>query len=231
MNSKFFIGLLVGFAASVSFGPVALSIVQKTLTKGRKKGIIAGLGAATTDTLFAIFAFYGGKLISGVFEPYSILVRIIGGMIVISAGLIIFFKKTIKYDNRSFIHERKFGLDYFSTLLLAFSNPFTFIIYSLIFNLMFVKHTVISHIQSYALFAGIFCGSILWWCLITTTSHIIQSKINLNYNFWLNRFIGSSIIIFGSMSIIRIYSKIPDINTLFENLIYLKFLSTTFFSS
>ena len=49
---------LVGFAASVPVGPVAILVVQKSLSKGHRAGFVTGLGASVVDTLFAVIAVF-----------------------------------------------------------------------------------------------------------------------------------------------------------------------------
>ena len=49
---------LVGFAASVPVGPVAILVIQKSLSKGFSAGFVTGLGASVVDTLFAVIAMF-----------------------------------------------------------------------------------------------------------------------------------------------------------------------------
>ena len=43
-------GFLVGVAASIPVGPVAILVIQKSLSKGYKAGFVTGLGASVVDT-------------------------------------------------------------------------------------------------------------------------------------------------------------------------------------
>ena len=55
MNLSYIVdGLVVGFSASVPLGPIGVLCIQRTLNKGRLSGFISGLGAAMSDTIYAI---------------------------------------------------------------------------------------------------------------------------------------------------------------------------------
>ena len=46
--------LVIGICASAPIGPIAILVIQKTLSKGHKAGFITGMGACVVDTLFSI---------------------------------------------------------------------------------------------------------------------------------------------------------------------------------
>jgi threonine/homoserine/homoserine lactone efflux protein len=49
-------GILIGFAMAVPVGPIGIMCIRKTLTDGRLRGLMIGLGAATADLLYACVA-------------------------------------------------------------------------------------------------------------------------------------------------------------------------------
>ena len=51
-------GFLVGVCASAPVGPIAILVVQKSLSKGHKAGFVSGLGASVVDTLYAFIAIF-----------------------------------------------------------------------------------------------------------------------------------------------------------------------------
>ena len=52
-------GVIIGFTASVPLGPIGVLCIQKTINKGRMSGFVSGLGAAASDTIYAIIAGFG----------------------------------------------------------------------------------------------------------------------------------------------------------------------------
>ena len=51
-------GFLVGMCASAPIGPIAILVVQKSLSKGHMAGFVSGLGASVVDTLYAFIAIF-----------------------------------------------------------------------------------------------------------------------------------------------------------------------------
>ena len=49
---------IVGICASAPIGPIAILVIQKSLSGGHKAGFIAGLGACVVDTIYAVAAIF-----------------------------------------------------------------------------------------------------------------------------------------------------------------------------
>jgi len=60
----FFKGLLIGASVSAPVGPIGLLCINRSLTEGRVRGFVSGLGAATADMLFCIIAGFGFTFVS-----------------------------------------------------------------------------------------------------------------------------------------------------------------------
>ena len=60
-----FKGLLIGIIASAPMGPVGILCIQRTLNKGRWYGFITGIGAAVSDTIYALIVGLGMSFIMG----------------------------------------------------------------------------------------------------------------------------------------------------------------------
>jgi len=57
-------GILIGFVMAVPVGPIGVMCIRKTLTDGRLRGLMTGLGAATADLLYACVAAFGLTVVS-----------------------------------------------------------------------------------------------------------------------------------------------------------------------
>ena len=88
MELIFFLkGILIGFAMAVPIGPIGIMCVRKTLTEGRLRGLIIGLGAATADLLYGCVAAFGLTYISNVITSERIWIRLLGGMLLLFLGV------------------------------------------------------------------------------------------------------------------------------------------------
>ena len=113
---------LIGICASVPLGPVAIYVLQVSLSKGHKPGFLTGLGATTIDTLYAVVAVFALAFAKRFIETHKVLIFILGGLIVALVGASIVFKdpfrKLKQDDNPSYSIK-----DYVQALALGLSNP------------------------------------------------------------------------------------------------------------
>ncbi len=69
-------GIFIGFALAVPIGPIGIMCIRRTLTGGRLRGLIIGLGAATADLLYGCIAAFGLTVISDTLVSHRILIRL-----------------------------------------------------------------------------------------------------------------------------------------------------------
>lgn len=82
-------GILIGFAMAIPLGPIGIICIRKTLTEGRLRGLIIGLGAATADLLYACIAAFGLTIISDTLNSQRIWIRLIGGALLLLQYLLL----------------------------------------------------------------------------------------------------------------------------------------------
>ncbi|HRR58994.1 MAG TPA: LysE family transporter, partial [Paludibacteraceae bacterium] len=54
MLQIFLTGIIIGLFISVPIGPLGILCIQRTLNRGRAYGIVTGLGATTSDLIYAV---------------------------------------------------------------------------------------------------------------------------------------------------------------------------------
>lgn len=198
-------GILIGFLASMPLGPIGILCIQKTVSKGRIPGFISGVGAATADTVFAIFAGLGVSFVVAFLEKQQLYFKIIGGAFIIILGFKIFFTNPVKQIRQQ--RKKKNGglfADYISVFLLTLSNP-SFI---LVFIAMFTGFNLISSNTSLILviFAilGVFLGASSWWFTLTSIINLFRKKFRLKRIWWMNKITGGVIIAIGLLAILSL---------------------------
>ena len=80
-------GFLVGICASAPVGPIAILVVQKSLSKGHKAGFISGLGASVVDTLYAFIAIFALAFAQKFIEEHQNAILLVGGVVLAIVGL------------------------------------------------------------------------------------------------------------------------------------------------
>src|SRR3954462_10186957 len=80
-------GIVAGLAISAPVGPVNVLCVSRTLTKGRKAGLISGLGAAAADTIYGAIAGFSVHFVIGFLIREEFWIRLFGGVLLIAMGV------------------------------------------------------------------------------------------------------------------------------------------------
>src|SRR5690242_4071081 len=83
----------LGWMVALPVGPVALLIIQRSLSVGSLRGWVSGLGAATADGIYALLAALGLAALIEQLAQTRGFVRPLGSIVLILVGLYFFFRK------------------------------------------------------------------------------------------------------------------------------------------
>lgn len=210
MEWKTFIdGIVVGFLASVSLGPIGVLCIQRTLQRGRLSGFVSGMGAVFSDTIYAVIAGFSISYIVSFIEKQFIWINIFGAIILIIFGATIYRSNPAVQLRRQKNKKGNLIQDFVSTFLLTISNPVALFIFIAFFTSFSVVQPSSGLIDQLILIAGVFAGATIWWLLLTTILGLFRSKVNLRRLFWINKIAGAtiivSVIIYLSIVIIQEY--------------------------
>ena len=95
-------GMIAGFSVSVPLGPAGLFCIQRTLSKGQRSGLVAGIGAAASDVIYASLAILSLSFISNLIETNKNLLFFVSGIALMIIGIAIFSSNPIKIG-RAFV--------------------------------------------------------------------------------------------------------------------------------
>lgn len=197
MEWKSFIdGMMVGFSASVPLGPIGVLCIQRTLQRGRLSGFISGIGAALSDTIYAIIAGFSISYIVSFIEEQFIWINIFGAIILIFLGVTIYRSNPAVQLRRQKSKAGTLIQDFVSTFLLTISNPLAVFLFIAFFAGFGVVHPSSGLVGQLILIMGVFVGASTWWLLLTSVVGLFRSKVNLRRLFWINKIAGGTIIIF-----------------------------------
>ncbi|MCU4175442.1 LysE family translocator [Carboxylicivirga sp. N1Y90] len=196
MNWSYIVdGIIIGVSASIPLGPIGVLCVQRTLNKGRLSGFVSGLGAAVSDTIYAIIAGFSLSFIVGFIETQMLWIQIIGASILIGLGLKIFFTNPAIQLRRQKKRSTSLIQDFFSTFILTITNPLAVFLFLAFFAGFRVVEVEQSSFERFMLIAGVFIGASAWWFTLSSLINLLRSRINLRRLFWLNKIAGSTIVI------------------------------------
>jgi threonine/homoserine/homoserine lactone efflux protein len=194
--STFVDGMLVGFSASVPLGPIGVLCIQRTLQKGRLSGFTSGLGAALSDTIYAIIAGFSLSYIVSFIESQIFWIQLVGVVVLLALGINIFRTNPAVQLRRQKGKSNSLFHDFASTFLLTISNPFAIFLFIGFFASFRVVQPSMGLMGQLLIIGGVFLGATSWWLILTSLVGLFRSRINLRRLFWINKIAGALIIVF-----------------------------------
>lgn len=196
MLLEFLKAFLVGICASAPLGPIAILVLQKSLSYGHRAGFATGLGATTVDTTYAVISIFAFAMAQSILDKYENFVYILGGIVVACLGISMAFKdpfRRLKADGSSIGASIK---DYFKAVGTALANPGAIFV---MFALFAFFDLDVDH-QSFKVvpvILAVACGSICYWFFFSRIFGKWRKSIDMKYLVWLNRTAGLILVIIG----------------------------------
>jgi threonine/homoserine/homoserine lactone efflux protein len=194
-------GILIGFAMAVPLGPIGIICIRKTLTEGRIRGLVIGMGAATADMFYAAIAAFGLTVISDTLNENRIWIRLVGGALLLFLGIRTFLAKP--KDPKLQINGSSALRSYLTTIFLTLTNPFTIFAFIAVFATLGLGNGL-SYLSATILVVGVFIGSLLWFVILSSGVTFFRKKLDLKGLRWVNKIAGILIIISGIIAIVSL---------------------------
>jgi threonine/homoserine/homoserine lactone efflux protein len=195
-------GILIGFLVSIPLGPIGVLVIQRTVNKSRIAGLMSGMGAALSDTLYAIIAGFSLTYIVDFIRQYEVIFQSIGALVVLGLGIHIFFKNPVADLRRNRLRGNTHLKDIISTFLVTFSNPLSVFVFLAIFTSSGVAVNLEQPYHSFFVILGIFTGAFIWWFSLSGIVSLFRHKISLRILWWINKTAGVVIAIFAFVTFI-----------------------------
>ena len=193
-------GLLIGFTAAATLGPIALLTIQRTLKDGWRIGAASGLGVALADGLYGLAGALGMAALTSLLVENQVVLRVVGGLVLVYLGVKAALSSIKLADDHGTPTSRNLVGAFVSIFLLTLSNPMTILFFSAVFAGISPGEAAAPGGlgSSPGLFAaGVFAGSLSWWVILTSLVSRIRSRFRLQRLVWLNRVSGMVITGFG----------------------------------
>ncbi len=203
MDASFFVrGLLIGLSIAATVGPMSILCIQRTLSKGHLYGLVSGLGIATADAVYGSVAAFGLTLIANFLVSQQTWIRLIGGLFLIYLGLKTILTKPA--ERAAAAKANHFFGAYVSTFLLTLANPLTILSFAAIFAGIGVAGASKSSASAITVVLGVFTGSVLWWCILTSGISLLRGKFTPRWLLWINRTSGVILALFGIIALLSL---------------------------
>jgi threonine/homoserine/homoserine lactone efflux protein len=188
-------GIIVGLMIAVPVGPVNILCIRRTIGAGWRSGVISGLGAAAADMLYGGIAGFSITLVIQFLVREQFWIRFVGGILLVGIGMWYFFKRPTPLDAQ--IQDRASAYsDMRSTFLLTLTNPTTVLSFLALLAALGVGAQRLWWLTVF-LVGGIFCGSMVWWIVLSVIVNHFRDRFNDRLLLLMNRFAGLAIGGFG----------------------------------
>ena len=194
---SFLRGLGIGFAIAIGVGPITLLVVRRTLEHGRVYGLASGIGVAFADATYGGIAAFGLAALTTVLVGARVALGLIGGAFLLYLG----WKTMTSRPREAAAVEDRPGLPGAAVSIygLTMTNPMTILSFAAAFAGLGIVAN--SGADAALLTLGVWCGSALWWVILTAVVAAFRTRVTLRVLTWVNRATGVLIFAFGVLAI------------------------------
>ncbi|MBR1956149.1 MAG: LysE family transporter [Bacteroidales bacterium] len=189
-------GFLVGMCASAPIGPIAILVVQKSLSKGHMAGFVSGLGASVVDTLYAFIAIFALAFAQKLIEAHQNLILLVGGGVLALLGVIMAFSnpfRKMKDVGDSGVSPTDFG----QAVAMGLSNPMAVFVMFTLFAFFGLADSAPHNWRVTPIILSVSAGSVTYWFLLSWMLSRFRKIFKMNTILWISRITGAIIVIIG----------------------------------
>ena len=190
-------GFVVGMCASMPVGPIAILVVQKTMSKGRQAGFVSGLGASVVDTMYATIALFALAFAQRFIEEHENIILLAGGAILILIGVSMALsnplRRKVKDNGKSNVSSK----DFLQAMAMGISNPMGIFVMFALLAFFGVAQETPRDWNVAPIILSISTGSVTYWFTMSWALSKFSDRFSLRTILWTNRVMGAIVIIIG----------------------------------
>lgn len=208
MIASLFEGIILGITLAFLIGPAFIALVQTSIHRGMKSGLLFALGISLSD-LFLISLSYMGAIQFLTNDSNQFIVGVIGGIILIGFGVVTFFKK-YKVSAKKGIEVKVSvsGSGYLTYILKGFFmnilNPFLLIFWMGVMSFVSAKYGVATK-EVVTFFTAAIVTVFLTDSIKCLIANQLRRFLNIEILTWVNRAVGLTLVIFGVVMFVRVF--------------------------
>ena len=178
-------------------GPIAILVIQKTLSKGRHAGFVAGLGASVVDTVYAVISLFALAFAQQFIEKHENVILLVGGLILtligVSMALSNPFRKRVRKDGKSSFSSK----DFLQAIAMGISNPMAIFVIFALFAFFGIAAATPRDWNVAPIILSVSAGTVVYWFLMSWGLSRFRDKFRLRTILWISRVMGAIVIIIG----------------------------------
>jgi threonine/homoserine/homoserine lactone efflux protein len=192
-------GVVIGLAVAAPVGPIGVLCIRRTLAEGHASGFVSGLGAATADAAYGSVAALGLTFVTSLLVGAESWLRLVGGVFLVFLGVRTFLSRPS--ERPATAGKGDLPGAYASTLVLTLANPTTILSFAAIFAGLGAGSMGGDALHAISLVLGVFCGSALWWFVLSGATSLFRAKLSAGGLRWVNRISGVVLAGFGVVAL------------------------------
>ena len=189
-------GFLVGICASAPIGPIAILVVQKSLSKGHKSGFVSGLGASVVDTMYAFIAIFALAFAQKFIDDHRNLILLAGGAVLVIVGL----NMAISDPFRKMKADGEVGVspkDFAQALAVGLSNPMAIFVMFTLFAFFGLANDAPHNWRVTPIILSVSLGSVTYWFFMSWFLSRFRKSFKMSTILWISRITGAIVVIIG----------------------------------
>lgn len=187
---------LVGICASAPVGPIAILVIQKSLSKGHKAGFVAGLGASVVDTIFAFIAIFALAFAQNFIDQHRSIILIVGGLVLTVLGVFMAFSdpfRKMKDDGTPSVSPKDFG----QSVAMGLSNPMAIFVLFTLFAFFGLTNDEPHTWRVAPIILSVSAGTVVYWFAISWLISRFRKSFKMRTIIWISRVTGAIVVIIG----------------------------------
>ena len=189
-----FKGILIGLLFGLPAGAVGALTVQRTLRHGPGAGLLTGLGSSAADCCYASLGAFGLTIVSDFLLQHQAAIHLLGGGLVLLLGARLFFREEVPSQETG----RTSGAGLFlSSFAVGITNPAAVLTFLFAFSWLGISGGL-AFGEGLLLVLGVFCGTYLWWGVLTLAASMARKKAAAIDPARMNRIFGIILCLLGA---------------------------------
>ncbi len=187
---------IIGICASVPLGPIAILVLQKSLSYGHRAGFVTGLGATTMDTAYAAISIFALAIAQEFIDAHQLWIFLVGGLIVAGVGFSMTFKDPFRKMKPGDSERGPSIKDYLQAVVMTLSNPGAIFVMFALFAFFNVDVST-QDVDVFPILLAVALGSMFYWYLFSMAFGRWRRAFRMSTIMWLNRVAGIVLMIIG----------------------------------
>ncbi len=194
-------GVLIGLSVAAPIGPMSMLTMRRAIDRGLAAGLVSGLGIALADATYGAVAAFGLTSLSDLLIDHQRIIRIAGGVALLYIAWRILRNARQPIESRlEAAASHSLGRIVGTMYLLTLSNPTTILAFAAIFGGLGLSLGS-STLDSVALVASVFAGSMLWWLVLCGVLAKIRNRLTPAWIARIDLAAGGIILVMAGISI------------------------------